>query len=117
MSPTRSTASAGIQRKNVLAPSGSNVAPWTVFVATVPPVTFSWYQRTVALPPVGALQVVLSALTPRSTVWETHSDSLPPMSVYWFWAIARIASVSSAFPGVETLAGAWFGQQLGANWV
>src|SRR5438093_8592639 len=117
MSPSLSTARAGIQRKNVFAPSGSNVAPWIVFAATVPPVTLSWYQRTVALPPVGALQFVFVALTPRSTVCETHSDWAPPMFVYWFWAIARIPSVSSALAGVATLAGNWFGQQLGASCV
>ena len=37
MSPTRSTARLGMKRKNVFAPSGSYVAPWTTLAATVPP--------------------------------------------------------------------------------
>src|SRR5215471_54185 len=113
MSPRRSTARLGMKRKNVFAPSGSKLAPWTTFAATVPPVTFSWYQRIVALPPVGALQVVLVALTPRSTVWSTHSDSAPPRFVYCACAIARIGRTSARFAGVQALAGDSFGQQFG----
>src|SRR5262249_58190598 len=82
MSPRWSTARLGMKRKNVFAASGSKLEPWTTFAATVPPVTLAWYQRMVALPPVGALQVVLFALTPRWTVWSTHSDSAPPRFVY-----------------------------------
>src|SRR4051794_909552 len=116
MSPTWSTARLGMKRKDVLAASGSHVAPWTTFGATVPPVTFAWYQRTVALPPVTALQVVFVALTPRWTVCETHSDSAPPIFEYWACAIARIASTSALFAGVSALAGVAFGQQFGASW-
>src|SRR3954453_18455310 len=117
MSPTRSTARLGMKRKNVFAPSGSKVAPWTTFAATVPPVTFAWYQRTVALPPVTALQVVFVALTPRWTGGAIQTDSLPPMFEYWACAIARIASTSAALAGVEALAGVAFGQQFGASWI
>src|SRR4051794_35209111 len=113
MSPRRSTARLGMKRKNVFALSGSKVWPWTTLAATVPPVTFPWYQRIVALPAVGALQVVLVALTPRWTVWATPGDSAPPMFVYWACAIARIASTSAALAGVEAFAGVAFGQQLG----
>src|SRR5262249_28719036 len=93
------------------------VAPWTVFAATVPPLTFAWYQRTEAFPPVVALHVVLVALTLRWTVWLTHSDSLPPRFVYWACAIARIASTSAALAVVAALAGVAFGQQFGASCV
>src|SRR3954451_22252271 len=117
MSPTRSTARAGMNRKKVLAPSGSQVAPWTTFAATVPPVTLAWYQRTVALPPVVALQVVFVALTPRCTVWATQSDSAPPMFEYWACAIARMGSTSAPLAVVEALAGVAFGQQFGASWL
>ena len=61
-----------MKRKKVFAPSGSYDLPWVTFAATVPPVTLAWYQRIVALPPVVALQVVLSALSPRCTVCDTH---------------------------------------------
>src|SRR5262245_40401123 len=105
MSPARSTARLGMKRKNVFAASGSKVAPWTVLAATVPLFTLSWYQRTLALPPVTALQVVLFALTFRCTVWETQSDSAPPRFVYWACAIARIGSTSAALAGVSALAG------------
>src|SRR6266700_3637696 len=113
MSPIRSTASEGMKRKNVFAPSGSKLEPWTTFAATVPPVRLAWYQRMVALPPVGALQFVLVALTPRCTVWSTQSDSAPPMFVYWACAIARMARTSAALAGVDAFAGVAFGQQLG----
>src|SRR6478736_1641080 len=102
-----------MKRKNVFAPSGSKLEPWTTLAATVPPVTFAWYQRMVALPPVVALQVVLVALTPRCTVWSTQSDSAPPMFVYCACAIARIVSTSTALAGVAAFAGVTFGQQLG----
>ena len=106
-----------MKRKNVFAPSGSNVWPCTTLAATVPPVTFAWYQRTAALPPVVALQVVFVALTLRWTVWSTQSDSAPPRFEYWAWAIARIASTSAAFAVVDAFAGVAFGQQLGASCV
>src|SRR5580765_3887732 len=116
MSPTRSTARAGMKRKNVFAPSGSNDLPWTTLAATFPPVTFAWYQRIVALfvfvPPHVAI-----VNSPRLTVWSTQSDSAPPMFEYWAWAIARIASTSAAFAVVDALAGVAFGQQLGASCV
>src|SRR5690348_15409936 len=116
MSPTRSTARLGMKRKNVFAPSGSYVAPWATLAATVPPVTFAWYQRTVALfvllPPQLAVVKV-----PRLTVWSTQSDSAPPMFVYCACAIARIESVSAAFAGVDAFATDAFGQQLGASCV
>src|SRR5437763_13049586 len=117
MSPVRSTARLGTKRKNVFAPSGSKVAPWTTLAATVPPVTLAWYQRTVAFPPVGALQVVFVALTPRWTVWSTQIDSAPARFVYWACAMARIWSVSSEFAGVAALATLAFGQQFGSSWV
>src|SRR5262245_6518440 len=117
MSPLRSTASAGMKRKNVFAPSGSNVLPWTTLAATSPLFTLAWYQRTVALPPVVALQVVFVALTLRWTVWLTQSDSAPPRLEYWFCAIARIARTSAAFAGVAALVGVAFGQQFGASCV
>src|SRR5512132_3826860 len=117
MSPRRSTARLGMKRKNVFAPSGSNDWPWTTSAATFAPVTFAWYQRIVALPPVGALQFVFVALTPRWTVWSTQSDSAPPMFVYCACAMARIASTSAAFASVEALAGVALGQQFGCSCV
>ena len=102
-----------MKRKNVFAPSGSKLWPCTTFAATVPPVTLAWYQRTDALPPVTALQVVFVALTLRWTVCATQSDSAPPRFEYWACAIARIASTSAAFAGVDALAGVAFGQQFG----
>src|SRR5690242_13735558 len=106
-----------MKRKNVFAPSGSKDWPWTTLAATLPPVTFAWYQRIVALPPVVALQVVFVALTPRWTVWSTQTDSAPAMFVYCACAIARIESVSAAFAVVEAFATAAFGQQFGASCV
>src|SRR5215831_12205882 len=117
MSPRWSTARLGMKRKNVFALSGSKLEPWTTFAATVPPVTLAWYQRMVALPPVGALQVVLFALTPRWTVWSTQSDSAPPMFVYWACAITRMGSTSTALAGVAAFPGVAFGQQLGWSWL
>ena len=102
-----------MKRKNVFAASGSKVVPWTTFAATVPPVTFAWYQRTVALPVVAALQFEFVALSRRRTVWATQSDSAPPMFEYCACAIARIASTSAAFAGVDALGGVAFGQQFG----
>src|SRR5438552_4302473 len=113
MSPTRSTARLGMKRKNVFAPSGSKLEPWTTFAATVPPLTFAWYQRTVAFPPVVALHVVFVALTPRWTVWSTQSDSAPPMFEYWACAIARMGSTSAALAVVAAFPGVAFGEQLG----
>src|SRR3954451_9079018 len=117
MSPLWSTARLGMNRKKVFAASGSNDWPWTTFEATVPPVTFPWYQRTVALPPVVALHVVLVALTPRCTVCAIQSDSAPPRFEYCACAIARIASTSAAFAVVDAFASVAFGQQFGASWV
>src|SRR3954468_14259054 len=117
MSPRRSTAKLGMKRKNVFAPSGSKVDPWATFAATVPPVTLAWYQRSVAFPPLVALQFAFVALTPRSTVWSTQSDSAPPIFVYWACAIARIGRTSAKFAGVDALAGDSSGQQLGWSWV
>src|SRR5436190_8913690 len=71
ISPEWSTATEGWKRKNVFAPSGSKLEPCVRFAAIVPPVTFAWYQRTVALPPIVALQFELVALTPRCTVWAS----------------------------------------------
>src|SRR3954468_1101705 len=113
MSPRRSTARAGMKRKNVFAPSGSNDLPWTTLAATFPPVTFAWYQRSVALfafvPPHVAI-----VNSPRLTVWSTQSDSAPPMFEYWAWAMALIERVSAELAGVEAFAGSEFGQQVGA---
>ena len=83
----------------------------------MPPVTFAWYQRTLALPPVAALQFEFVALTLRWTVWSTQSDSAPPRFEYCACAIARIASTSAEFAVVEALAGVAFGQQFGASCV
>ena len=88
-----------MKRKNVFAPSGSKLAPCTRFAATVPPVTFAWYQRTVALPPVGSPQIV--GMRRAATVWSTQSDSAPPRFEYCACAIARIESVSAELAGVE----------------
>ena len=85
--------------------------------ATLPPVTFAWYQRTLALPPVTALQVVFVALTLRCTVWSTQTDSAPPWFVYCAWAMALIARTSAALAGVDAFAGVAFGQQFGASCV
>src|ERR1044071_3114005 len=74
-----------------LAPSGSHVAACGMAGATVPPVTFSWYQRGAANP------VVLA----RRTVWVAHRDSTPPMLEYWLCIIARIWSTSRALPPSE----------------
>src|SRR5580765_2543338 len=113
MSPRRSTARAGMKRKNVFAASGSNDLPWTTLAAIVPPVTFAWYQRIVALfafvPP--QLAMVNS---PRLTVWSTQSDSAPPMFEYWAWAMALIESVSAELAGVDAFATFEFGQHVGA---
>src|SRR4051812_29911234 len=91
MSPRRSTATLGMNRKNVLAPSGSQVAAWARVGATVLPVTPIWYQRGAAFP-------LRSA---RRTVWVSQRDSTPPMLLYWFCAIARIGSVSRLLAGVK----------------
>src|SRR3954451_172851 len=113
MSPARSTARDGMKRKNVFAASGSNVAPWKAFAATAPPVTFAWYQRTVALfvlvPPHVAVVKV-----PRLTVCATQSDSIPARFAYWACAMALIESTSAALAGVDAFAGDAFGQQFDA---
>src|ERR671932_333634 len=115
MSPTRSTARLGIQRKKFFPPSGSHVLPWAAFAATVPPVTFSWYHRTAAFPPVVALQFVFVALSPRCTVCEPQTDSAPPMFEYCACAIARISSESRPLPGVGMSPTLAFGQHVGAS--
>ena len=56
-----------MKRKNVFAPSGSYVWPWTSLAATVPPVTLIWYQRVAAFPGVVAPQLAVG-ISPRSTV-------------------------------------------------
>src|SRR4051794_29778139 len=103
-----------MNRKYVFAASGSKVAPCTTFAATVPPVTFAWYQRTVAL---FAFEWSQSAAgnTPLLTVCVTQSDSAPPRSEYCACAIARIASVSALLAGVDALLGNASGQQFGAS--
>src|ERR1041385_1847885 len=102
-----------MKRKNVFAPSGSKVAAWTSFAATVPPVTLTWYQRIVALlvfePP-----HVAEVNGPRLTGWSIQIDSAPPWFVYCACAIARIESVSAALAGVDAFAGLAFGQHVGA---
>src|SRR3954466_14054258 len=102
MSPARSTARLGMKRKTGLAASGSYDLPCTTFAATVPPETFAWYHRMVALLVVAPPQFA-GVNSPRFTVCETHSDSAPPMFEYWFSAIARIASASAALAGVDAL--------------
>ena len=73
----------------MLAPSGSQVAVCNVLAATVPPVTFAWYQRGVVKP-----------LVALRTVCVVQSDSVPLMFVYWFRAIARMPRVSRLLAGV-----------------
>src|SRR4051812_39688174 len=110
MSPARSTARLGMKRKNVFAPSGSNVVPWTRFAATVPPLTFAWYQRTepvLVFPP----PHVAAVNSPRLTVCEAQSDSAPPMLEYCACAIARIPSVSAGLAGVGAKVGVAFRPQ------
>src|SRR5436853_7556832 len=45
ISPKRSTARLGMNRCMTLAPSGSQVAACGMLGFTLPPVTFTWYQR------------------------------------------------------------------------
>src|SRR5262245_19194005 len=88
-----------------LAASGSQVADCTRFAATVPPVTLTWYQRGAAVP-----------FNARRTVWVAHSDSAPPMLLYWFCIMARIWSTSRLLPPSDgALATAWFGQAVGES--
>src|SRR5690242_11507211 len=68
--------------------SGSHVAAWGRLGFTVPPVTFTWYQRGAAKPLVFA----------RRTVCVVHSDSTPPTFEYWFCTIARICRTSTVLP-------------------
>src|SRR5262245_12500648 len=109
MLPWRSSARLGMKRCITLAPSGSQVAAWGMFAATVPPVTFTWYQRGAAKPVVFA----------RRTVCGTHSDSLPPRFVYWFCIMARIWSTSMRLvvPDCGALATAAFGHEVAARGV
>src|SRR5438309_1313744 len=105
MLPARSTARLGMKRLITFAPSGSQVVPCVVLAATVPLLTPIWYQRGAARP------VVLA----RRTVWEAHSDSVPPMLVYWFCIMARICRTSSALPPSDAAFGTFaFGQLLKA---
>src|SRR5437764_2075890 len=108
MSPARSTARLGMKREMTFAPSGSQVAACGRLAATVPPVTFTWYQRGAAKPDV----------SPLRTVWVAHSDSAPPMFEYWFCIIARIWRTSRALPPMEAAFGtAAFGQLVAARGV
>src|SRR3954453_19050661 len=93
-SPARLRATLGIQRWTTFAASGSHVAACGITGLTVPPVTFTWYQRGAANPEV----------FPRRTVCDAHSDSVPPKFVYWFCTMARFESESSsvAVPGCGT---------------
>src|SRR5262245_30447686 len=113
MFPVRSTARLGMKRKNVFAPSGSKVAPWTTFAALVATVALGWYQRIVALFEFVPPQLAIGN-SPRLTVWSTQSDSAPPMFEYWAWAMALIESVSAGLAGVAAFATAEFGQHVGA---
>ena len=77
-----------------------------MFAATTPPVTPTWYQRGAAKP------VVLA----RRTVCAVHSDSTPPILLYWFCIMARICSTSSALPPSEgALATFAFGHEVLAS--
>src|SRR5436309_8390038 len=98
-----------MKRLTTLAPSGSQVAACTRLGATVPPVTSTWYQRGAAKPVVFA----------RRTVCVSHSDSTPPILLYWFCTIARICSTSSKFavPGCAAFATVAFGQDVAARGV
>ena len=93
-----------MKRLTTFAPSGSHVVPCKVGLATVPPVTFTWYQRGAASPEV----------FPRRTVCDTHNDSAPPRFVYWFCTMVRICRTSRrvAVPGCAALATAALGQLL-----
>src|SRR3954465_3098479 len=91
MSPLRFTARLGMKRCITFAASGSHVVACGIAAATTPPVTFTWYQRGAAKPVVFA----------RRTVCVAHSDSAPPMFVYWFCIIARICSTSGLLPPSE----------------
>src|SRR5260221_9737413 len=87
------------------APSGSQVAACGMPRFTVPPVTYTWYQRGAAKPLVFALR----------TVWVVHSDSTAPMLVYWFCIIARIWTTSRLLPPSEGAFGTFaFGQLVAA---
>ena len=97
-----------MNRYMTFALSGSQVVPWTVLAATVPPVTLSWYQR-------GAAKPVAFA---RRTVCEIQSDSAPPIFMYWACTIARIWSTSRALPASEGALGtAAFGQLVALSGV
>src|SRR3954451_4223106 len=85
MFPCLSTARLGMNR---FFASGANVDCWRGDFAIVPPVTGSSYQRTCAT--FGA--------PPLPTVCVSHSDSRPPMFVYWFCIIRRYVSVSRLLP-------------------
>src|SRR5262245_7863310 len=95
-----------MKRYMMFAPSGSQVAACGRLGATVPPVTFTWYQRGAAKP------LVLA----RLTVCVAHSDSTPPIFEYWFCIIAWMPSVSRLFPPCEGAKGTWaLGQLEDAN--
>src|SRR5947208_12211752 len=95
--PVRSSARLGMKRFVLFAPSGSHVAACGILAATVPPVTFTWYQRGAATPLGWPVPVTPSL----RTVCGNHNDSVPPKFVYWFCTMARIcrASRSVAVPG------------------
>ncbi len=97
-----------MKREMTFAPSGSQVAACGRLAATVPPVTLVWYQRGAAKP----------AVFPRRTVCEVHTDSTPPIFVYWFCIIARIWRTSRALPPCDSAFGtAAFGQLVAARGV
>src|SRR4029450_11103949 len=104
MSPLRFTARLDMKRCITFAASGSHVDACAIAGATVPPVTFTWYQRGAAKP-----------LRMRRTVCVAHSDSVPPMFAYWFCIIARICSTSRVLPPCDgAFATPWFGQLVAA---
>src|ERR1044071_4327784 len=70
------------------APSGSHVVAGAMLAATVPPVTFNWYQRGAANP----------VVFPLRTVCVFQSVSTPPRLVYWFCIIARSCRTSRLLP-------------------
>ncbi len=99
-----------MKRLVMLAASGSQVVPCTRLAATVPPVTFAWYQRGAAVPFTPA---------PRRTVCGIHNDSVPPKFVYWFCTMARICrtSRSMAVPGCPAFPTFALGQLVAASGV
>src|SRR3990172_11055177 len=84
MFPDPSTARLGMKR---WFESGFHVPCWTGPPVTIfPPVTLSWYQRTLAMP------------LPFPTVWVSQIDSWPPRLRYCACIIRRYVSVSRLLP-------------------